>query len=334
MSWTNYEVAELTWEKGQPSVNGLENSPSPKQVWANTRPNNETLESIVHQAASLKPPSSLPPSNPTSDCKWRPVVVAASSRKRSKTESNVVNNENGVSYRDDDGEFSRESGGTVMTWPLPTMFQTTSDDYGDDDKEEEKECSKTGRTTSTRSLSSIRRRSRASDVHNQSERRRRDRINQKMKALQKLVPNANKTDKASMLDEVIDYLRQLRAQVEMMNNIRSMKPPQPQMIMMVPNIDAALHHQQQQQLQMSHLLSPATFMTNTSPPFLLPHLVANMNSGEAGLSSSNVAQSSMNVELYLKNMAAMYEQQQVHNRRTNGIGAASHHSSQTIQRDR
>ncbi|GJZ43356.1 transcription factor PIF1-like protein [Tanacetum coccineum] len=44
-------------------------------------------------------------------------------------------------------------------------------------------------------------RSRAAKVHNLSERRRRDRINEKMKALQELIPRCNKSDKASMLDE-------------------------------------------------------------------------------------------------------------------------------------
>ncbi|XP_068475773.1 transcription factor ALC-like isoform X3 [Phaseolus vulgaris] len=46
--------------------------------------------------------------------------------------------------------------------------------------------------------------------------RRRSRINEKMKALQKLIPNSNKTDKASMLDEAIEYLKQLQLQVQML----------------------------------------------------------------------------------------------------------------------
>ncbi|MCD7453175.1 hypothetical protein HAX54_019918 [Datura stramonium] len=69
-------------------------------------------------------------------------------------------------------------------------------------------------------------RSRAAEVHNLSEKRRRSRINEKMKALQKLIPNSNKTDKASMLDEAIEYLKQLQLQVQMltMRNGLSMCP--------------------------------------------------------------------------------------------------------------
>ncbi|KAG2265181.1 hypothetical protein Bca52824_072260 [Brassica carinata] len=50
--------------------------------------------------------------------------------------------------------------------------------------------------------------------HNLSEKRRRSKINEKMKALQKLIPNSNKTDKASMLDEIIEYLKQLQLQFQ------------------------------------------------------------------------------------------------------------------------
>ncbi|XP_027078181.1 uncharacterized protein [Coffea arabica] len=59
-------------------------------------------------------------------------------------------------------------------------------------------------------------RSRAAEVHNLSEKRRRSRINEKMKALQNLIPNSNKTDKASMLDEAIEYLKQLQLQVQLL----------------------------------------------------------------------------------------------------------------------
>ncbi|KAL5198936.1 hypothetical protein ABZP36_002448 [Zizania latifolia] len=60
------------------------------------------------------------------------------------------------------------------------------------------------------------RRTRAAEVHNMSERRRRDRINGKMRALQELVPHCNKTDKASILDEAIEYLKSLQLQLQIM----------------------------------------------------------------------------------------------------------------------
>ncbi|KAL1558823.1 transcription factor PIF3-like isoform X1 [Salvia divinorum] len=60
-------------------------------------------------------------------------------------------------------------------------------------------------------------RRRVAEMHNLSERRRRDRINQKMLALQELIPNCNKTDKASMLDEAIEYLKILKHHVQIMS---------------------------------------------------------------------------------------------------------------------
>ncbi|XP_054780127.1 transcription factor UNE10-like isoform X2 [Prosopis cineraria] len=83
-------------------------------------------------------------------------------------------------------------------------------------REEDEDEDKKERTVKS---SSSNKRRRAADVHNQSERKRRDKINQRMKTLQKLVPNSSKTDKASMLDEVIDYVKQLQAQVQMINRM-------------------------------------------------------------------------------------------------------------------
>ncbi|XP_073003483.1 transcription factor PHYTOCHROME INTERACTING FACTOR-LIKE 13-like [Typha latifolia] len=59
-------------------------------------------------------------------------------------------------------------------------------------------------------------RTRTSEVHNLSERRRRDRINEKMKALKELIPHCNKSDKASMLDDAIEYLKSLQLQLQLM----------------------------------------------------------------------------------------------------------------------
>ncbi|XP_038878568.1 transcription factor UNE10-like [Benincasa hispida] len=120
---------------------------------------------------------------------------------------------------------------------------------------------------------------RAAIIHNQSERRRRARIKQKMKDLQKLVPNGSKTDRASLLDDTIQYLKQLQAQVQFMGSIRSAVP---QMAMPLGI------QQQQQQLQMSMLaarmgpLDAASMASSSSsfpcaatfPPILLPSIIS------------------------------------------------------------
>ncbi|KAI4374385.1 hypothetical protein MLD38_012387 [Melastoma candidum] len=84
--------------------------------------------------------------------------------------------------------------------------------------------------------SSSTKRSRAAEVHNQSERRRRDRINEKMRALQELIPHCNKADKASMLDEAIGYLKSLQMQVQMMSMGCGMMP------MMFPGMQQYIPH--------------------------------------------------------------------------------------------
>ncbi|VFQ62328.1 unnamed protein product [Cuscuta campestris] len=67
-------------------------------------------------------------------------------------------------------------------------------------------------------------RCRSAEIHNLSEKRRRSRINEKLKALQTLIPNSNKTDKASMLDEAIEYLKQLQLQVQVLTMRNGLYP--------------------------------------------------------------------------------------------------------------
>ncbi|KVG57991.1 Myc-type, basic helix-loop-helix (bHLH) domain-containing protein [Cynara cardunculus var. scolymus] len=49
---------------------------------------------------------------------------------------------------------------------------------------------------------------------------RRERIAERMRALQELVPSCNKTDKAAMLDEILDYVKFLRLQVKVLSMSR------------------------------------------------------------------------------------------------------------------
>ncbi|XP_040385404.1 transcription factor PHYTOCHROME INTERACTING FACTOR-LIKE 13-like isoform X2 [Oryza brachyantha] len=105
-------------------------------------------------------------------------------------------------------------------------------------------------------------RRRAAEVHNLSERRRRDRINEKMKALQELIPHCNKTDKASMLDEAIEYLKSLQLQLQMMWMGGGMAPP-----VMFP---AAGVHQYMQRMGAVGMGPPHMASLPRMPPFMAP----------------------------------------------------------------
>ncbi|TXG54518.1 hypothetical protein EZV62_019774 [Acer yangbiense] len=85
--------------------------------------------------------------------------------------------------------------------------------------------------------------------------RRRDRINEKMKALQELIPHCNKTDKASMLDEAIEYLKSLQLQLQVMWMGSGMAP------MMFPGV-------QHYMSRMGMGMGPAALPSITNPMHL------------------------------------------------------------------
>ncbi|XP_039802818.1 transcription factor PHYTOCHROME INTERACTING FACTOR-LIKE 13-like isoform X2 [Panicum virgatum] len=104
-------------------------------------------------------------------------------------------------------------------------------------------------------------RRRAAEVHNLSERRRRDRINERMKTLQELIPHCNKTDKASMLDEAIEYLKSLQLQLQMMWMGGGMAAAAPVMF------PAGVHQYMQRMVAPSHVASMPRM------PFMAPPAV-------------------------------------------------------------
>ncbi|XP_060195190.1 transcription factor UNE10-like [Lycium barbarum] len=261
------EVAELTWENGQLAMQRLgSNNEQAKQKWERA---SDTLESFVHQATfqkqnhtnnlmgSAQNQASINREKNAYSCggQWGETSSALKQQtrvlKRMRSDSDPQLYVGGRSV----GEFSMnmidqhaelsarasawDNDTTMMTWPCSfeessRSFKskaTCNEDFpfhsGSEKKEEERE----------RKGSNPLKRSRKAAVHNQSERRRRDRINEKMKALQKLVPNASKTDKASMLEEVIKYLKQLQAQIQLINYARNMEQ---QMMMMQPHIQMPL----------------------------------------------------------------------------------------------
>lgn len=201
---SSYEVAELAWEKGQPAIHGGNSIFCGKPTWERSPSSHDTLESIVHQAKSLN--QKLKMINPL--CQEESAVEKV--HKRLRTESTYCRG----NETDHTSGMMGTSSWVSLDSPRSLMTKTSFEDSRgcSKDREEKQETEEgTIRCHATR-------RRRFADVHNESERRRRDRINQKLKALQKLVPNASKTDKASMLDEVIEYLKKLQAQVQLMSS--------------------------------------------------------------------------------------------------------------------
>ncbi|KAJ6797107.1 transcription factor PIF4-like isoform X2 [Iris pallida] len=116
------------------------------------------------------------------------------------------------------------------------------------------------------------RKSRAAEVHNLSERKRRDRINEKMKALQQLIPHCNKSDKASMLDEAIEYLKSLQLQLQIMWMGSGMAP------MMFPGI--GMGHAPMASINnplLNHSMPPTAASGNQMPTCQPPPVLNPMN---------------------------------------------------------
>ncbi|XP_023634848.1 putative transcription factor bHLH056 isoform X2 [Capsella rubella] len=114
------------------------------------------------------------------------------------------------------------SSGVCKVEPDPIQVQPATET--EKLKEREETIAGIQRTEEARGSAS-RKRSRAAEMHNLSERRRREKINERMKTLQELIPRCRKSDKASMLDDVIEYLKGLQSQVQMMSTGQGMMPP-------------------------------------------------------------------------------------------------------------
>ncbi|CAA7056880.1 unnamed protein product [Microthlaspi erraticum] len=102
--------------------------------------------------------------------------------------------------------------------------------------------------------------------HNLSEKRRRSKINEKMKALQKLIPNSNKTDKASMLDEAIEYLKQLQLQVQTLAVMNGLGLNPMRLPPVLPPAQTRTNEALEQELNLQTLLAPPPSLLHREPP--------------------------------------------------------------------
>uniref|UniRef100_A0A1J3H230 Transcription factor PIF7 n=1 Tax=Noccaea caerulescens TaxID=107243 RepID=A0A1J3H230_NOCCA len=341
---SNYGVKELTWENGQLTVHGLgeevEPTTSANPIWTQTLNGCETLESVVHQAvlqpSKLQLQSQVGPDHnseskngscsrkrgyPQEMDRWFAVQEESHRVGHSVTASASVTNMSWASF---------ESGRSLKTARTGDRDCILSGSETQDTEGDEQETrGEAGRSNG--------RRGRAAAIHNESERRRRNKINQRMRTLQKLLPTASKADKVSILDDVIEHLKQLQAQVQFMS-LRANLPqqmmmpqlPPPQSVLSIQQQQQQQHQQQQQQQQFQmSLLATMTRMgmggggngygglVPPPPPPPPPHpplLMVNRdctNASSAALTDpySVFLAQTMNMDMYNKMAAAIYRQQ-------------------------
>ncbi|EOA18458.1 hypothetical protein CARUB_v10007002mg, partial [Capsella rubella] len=120
-----------------------------------------------------------------------------------------------------DEKMASENAGTkpIQTQPASEISEDRKR------KEREETNAEIQGTEEARDSSVTRKKSRAAEMHNLSERRRREKINEKMKTLQELIPGCSKKDKASTLEFVIEYVKSLQMQVQMMSMGQGTMPP-------------------------------------------------------------------------------------------------------------
>ncbi|KAF3789890.1 Transcription factor [Nymphaea thermarum] len=296
------EIAELTWENGSLIMHELSSlnrnataKPESRLSWAG---NNGTLESVVNQAACSQSPIYNKTELPEFvGCHNPPNMSFAGSSSGMDAADELMAEEKWTWLGADVTDYSesgvpKKAGRTSVTMagetPDPPETTMENGDFSSKPVKEENDVSSQG-----------------------GKKRRRDRINQKMKALQKLVPNSNKTDKASMLDEVIEYLKQLQAQVQMMS-VRAMTPQ-----LMMPAMAMA------QQMPMGPLMGhmgiggfgipampmmdmgsvgmapvPPSPLLHAAPPGFVPPLVPSQLPARASQDSSSSISSPLPGDLY------------------------------------
>ncbi|XP_020519130.1 transcription factor UNE10 isoform X2 [Amborella trichopoda] len=325
-SISDYHVAELTWENGHLAMHGLESvrpvKLKSKPLW--TRTGSDMLESVVQQAAQVAQ-ANEPRVSPNEPMSWLPhcapkkAIEPQAAHKGGLVQtidripvnmSSVVASTSGICGNSEGSLRDREKStpGFVAEGASEGAC-TTVDDNGSGSFGRDIE-------TTWMTWASLESPSSTGKADCSSKCKRRS--------------QAEKTDKASMLDEVIEYLKQLQAQVQMIN-LRSM--PHMMMPMAMPLTQAMFGHHGGMAMPSlgmamsvmdacasgahpTPLIHPAT--ASFMPPALLAtHAMPACVSPEPSSSVPKVMQDpysaflaqSMNMDLYNK-MAAFYQQMQ------------------------
>ncbi|WOL04179.1 hypothetical protein Cni_G12900 [Canna indica] len=117
------------------------------------------------------------------------------------------------------------------------------------------------------------RRGQATDSHSLAERVRREKISERMKLLQDLVPGCNKiTGKALMLDEIINYVQSLQRQVEFLSTKLATLNPQ-----LDCNMDSLLRKDMHQEGTLPQQVYPPLDLTSTAFSYAQQDMQTSLN---------------------------------------------------------
>ncbi|XP_030528636.1 transcription factor bHLH74 isoform X2 [Rhodamnia argentea] len=137
-----------------------------------------------------------------------PVGSSAEDRRRKRSHCSNKNNEG------EDSDVPR-----LQNEKKQKIEQPESGDFPKQNTKQSKDDSSNGREAPKENYIHVRaRRGQATNSHSLAERVRREKISERMRMLQELVPGCNKiTGKAVMLDEIINYVQSLQQQVEFLS---------------------------------------------------------------------------------------------------------------------
>ncbi|XP_042493701.1 transcription factor bHLH63-like isoform X2 [Macadamia integrifolia] len=220
------ELTNRTMKVDPCSENGwpeLGKYPIPRTGFVSPSPSGFATDSIEMMGYSISRTASSPPS--VAEEKGRESVLTASSlgresfkkRKMDKAHNSKVAAEDNKEKRAK-GDEEEESKITEQNNTSTTTTAAANNNNSETSGDTSKENSKVSEVQKPDYIHVRARRGQATDSHSLAERVRREKISERMKYLQDLVPGCNKiTGKAGMLDEIINYVQSLQRQVEFLS---------------------------------------------------------------------------------------------------------------------
>ncbi|KAK7293182.1 hypothetical protein RJT34_16044 [Clitoria ternatea] len=226
--------AELTQRSATPLVqNGklprVSSSPSLKllgsQMGSSAQENNNSQFQDLMEVANSQEESTISEQTPNGDTVMKPSPYVNNSRKRKASskgkskETSTPTNPPVASEANEDSNAKRSKKNECEGHENGPVKAEEESKGGTSNADEKQNKSNSKPPEPPKDYIHVRaRRGQATDSHSLAERVRREKISERMKLLQDLVPGCNKvTGKALMLDEIINYVQSLQRQVEFLS---------------------------------------------------------------------------------------------------------------------